>query len=402
MGGQRVNILNLEYTMIAAYYSLRRFIIFLQGLLMKFLVALIFFTMCSSVSGQVCRDIIAGQNEVAGEVCVDIVGDNIVVSYQTDGGWELEEFHLFVGESIADMPSTKKGSPKNGKFPYRGFGDEDTAVVLISDEELGVGSFADLECLAVAAHSVVSKIDADGNVIQTETGWAEGKELPGNNWAMYFDVCVCEEEYFDKEGLEYALGEEEVKIRVSYNGGNSAKPYFYGSIDFDKDGTYDLTGLDTNCIDLGNTIASNRDYCAIIKSSYDSDVELLPAIVSAENMDLANYVLNTYKIGDLLNGEVITGGTIQRVMWRLIYSQGQPNGSNGSGAYSLAQVEFIYADALENGEAYEPPCTGVVGVVLYPTNCETDQIKAQALVAQVLISQVPSACSTRYVVCEVE
>lgn len=357
---------------------------------------------CSLSNAQVCRDIIAGQNEVAGEVCIDIVGGDLVATYQTNGDWQLGEFHLFVGESIDDMPATKKGSPKNGKFPYKGFGDDNTAVIIVSKEELGVADLCDLESLAVAAHCVVDKEDESGNVIQSETGWAEGKPIDGANWATYFQVGLCEEEYFDSAGLEYALGEDEVKIRVSYNGGNSAKPYFYGSVDFDKDGTYDLTGLDTNCIDLGNTIASNRDYCAIIKSSYDSDVELLPAIVSPENMDKANYVLNTYKIGDLMpDGNFLTGGSVQRVMWMLIYSEGANPGSNGSGAYSQSHVDAIYADALASGEAYEPPCDGAVGVVLYPVACGGEAVKAQVLVAQVLISQVPAACATRCVVCEI-
>jgi hypothetical protein len=369
--------------------------------IMTFLIVLFIFSLCNIIQAQVCRDIIAGQNEVAGEVCVDIVGDQVVITYQTTEDWVLDEFHLFVGSDIADMPATKKGSPKNGQFPYKGFGDDDTAIVLISPEELGVDNLSELECLAVAAHSVVSKIDDDGNVIQSETGWAQGKELPGKNWAMFFEVEICEEEYFDKDGLEYALGEDEVKIRVSYNGGNSSKPYFTGQVDLDKDGVFDLVGLDTNCIDLSNTIQSNRDYCAIIKSSYDSDVELLPAIVSPENMDLANYVLNNYKIGDVMpDGNVLTGGSVQRVVWMLIYSQGSNPGSNGSGAFSQSHVDAIYNEALESGEGFEPECDGVVGIVLYPTNCETDQVKAQVLVAQILVSQIPVACGTRTVVCE--
>ena len=104
---------------------------------------------CSILPAQVCRDIIAGQNEVAGEVCVDIVGGNLVATYQTNGDWQLGEFHLFIGESIDDMPATKKGNPKNGKFPYKGFGDDNTAVVIISAEELGVADLCDLESLAV-------------------------------------------------------------------------------------------------------------------------------------------------------------------------------------------------------------------------------------------------------------
>ena len=105
---------------------------------MKLFLTILLMFIGSVVNGQVCHDIIAGQNEVAGEVCVDIVGDQVVVTYQASEDWALDEFHLFVGSDIADMPATKKGSPKNGQFPYKGFGDDDTAIVLISAEELGV------------------------------------------------------------------------------------------------------------------------------------------------------------------------------------------------------------------------------------------------------------------------
>jgi hypothetical protein len=50
----------------------------------------------------------------------------------------------------------------------------------------------------------------------------------------------------------------------------------------------------------------------------------------------------------------------------------------------------ILDDAASVEEGFEPPCDGVVGVVLYPVGCKTGGpvIFIQALMAQVLASDI--------------
>lgn len=140
-----------------------------------------------------CKDLIAGQNIDAGDVCLEVVGDNLVVTYTTQDGWELTEAHLWVGKNIADMPQTKKGNPKVGNFPYK------------SGDITGVTSysfFVPLSSLGsdlcdktyfAAAHAVVRKPDGSGGY-QTETGWGSGDPIvPQGSWAMYFSfLFVCD------------------------------------------------------------------------------------------------------------------------------------------------------------------------------------------------------------------
>jgi hypothetical protein len=67
-----------------------------------------------------CYDLLAGQSIDAGDVClaVDKLNENLTVTYSTQGGWELVEAHLWVGEILDAYPATKKGKPRMGNFPY--------------------------------------------------------------------------------------------------------------------------------------------------------------------------------------------------------------------------------------------------------------------------------------------
>jgi hypothetical protein len=67
-----------------------------------------------------CYDLLAGQTIDAGDVCFEVIEDNqtLAVTYTTDGGWELTEAHLWVGDVQDGYPMSKKGNPKIGNFPY--------------------------------------------------------------------------------------------------------------------------------------------------------------------------------------------------------------------------------------------------------------------------------------------
>jgi len=128
--------------------------------------------------------IIAGQNQTAGQITVSADADNIYILYQTTGNWYLTEYHAHVTNSCDpySFPVTKKGSPIPGQFDYKAPVDPPNQQVVVT---IPWGDLWGEEELCFAAHCVVKEI-VGGQVIQTQTGWGDGEDFPGNNWGMYF------------------------------------------------------------------------------------------------------------------------------------------------------------------------------------------------------------------------
>jgi len=347
---------------------------------------LLVLVLASSTHAAKCVDLIAGQHTDSGDVCVEIIDGKLEVELTTQDGWQVKEWHIYVGQKDAELPW--KNSPAPGKFDWTGTAEELT--LTLTPEQLGLSAWEDGEQLLVAAHAVVCKGD------QEETAWGEGHSI-GKNWSMGFCVGVCAEEYFDIPAFNDAVLSTDASVLVQYNGGSTVAPYFTGYVDIDGDGVDDVVG-NTWCVDLANTIASNREYCAITASSYDIAVDNLPGINQPENFDLANYVLNTFPIGTVMgDGNILTAGSVQRAMWTLIYGSAR---NAGEGPWSQAHLDEMLGAAFADGEGYVPDCGGVVAVVVYPVACGTDDQAGQALIAQALVSEFPVACGTRYKICE--
>ena len=118
--------------------------------------------------------------------CTEIVDDNLCVTYTTIGDWELDQYHLWVGGDVADMPQNKFGSPKLGRFPYKETSlsgwetPVTTKTVCIAPEELGLNEWCDLEEVKVVAHAVVARDgDKDGILDTFPTGFGDGFDLGG-------------------------------------------------------------------------------------------------------------------------------------------------------------------------------------------------------------------------------
>lgn len=134
-----------------------------------------------------CAIYYAGQHIVVGSVCVSLDGDNLLVDYIMEDGWDLSEPHLWVGESLDSAPTSGNGGPIPGRFPYTAsvMGvDTQTFTIPLSDLGLDAESYcADPSTLLVGAHGVVS------NGGQTESAWAgETRFSKKGNWATYFGV----------------------------------------------------------------------------------------------------------------------------------------------------------------------------------------------------------------------
>ena len=137
-------------------------------------------------------DLIAGQNFTAGFVRVTNDLTNVYVEYQTTGGWQLDEVHLYVG-TLANMPKTNNGTPIPGQFLYNAielyqnyykFTVPRSSIVLRTDG-----------CFDIVAHAAVS-IEENGVTTQAETAWSKGPRINNKTWAMYSTACfkpACDE-----------------------------------------------------------------------------------------------------------------------------------------------------------------------------------------------------------------
>ena len=148
----------------------------------------------NGMASEYCTTLFAGQDIDAGTVCVEIVdtGDTetLYITYNTTGGWELVETHLWLGTVLLDMPQTRKGNPKIGNFPYKS-GDitgQTTYTFIVDLADFGGEEGLCGHDLLAAAHAALQLVDDSGTVIQTETGWGNGEPMLFNNWATYFGI----------------------------------------------------------------------------------------------------------------------------------------------------------------------------------------------------------------------
>jgi hypothetical protein len=210
---------------------------------------------------------------------------------------------------------------------------------------------------------------------------------------------------FDDVAFDEQLGELNqpgtTKIRVTYpyEGGPALFPTT--EIDYDGNGVADFTTTSW-CIDTDHTIYNNTWYCTTLVSSYDYPHGLDDTRWA--NLDVVNWILNQGFVGQSSGpAGTYTYGDVQIAIWSLLEDATSPN---GLGPYSMTRVTQILASAsaavgLENPLiTYEPPCDGVVGVILVPTNCGGSY--SQFLVAQMLVSEYPGFCAAYDLALELE
>jgi hypothetical protein len=132
--------------------------------------------------------LIAGQTINSGSVSVTNDADYIYVTYTTANGFLLTQTHLYVGD-CALVPVNGQGNPVPGHFPYSSTHNNITTYTYqVPISTIGLGN-----CGCIAAHAVVVRLGASGQVIETQTGWGNGTRINpnGGNWGMKFDYCTC-------------------------------------------------------------------------------------------------------------------------------------------------------------------------------------------------------------------
>ena len=130
----------------------------------------------------------AGQTIDAGNITVTNDASFIYVTYNTANGYVLTQTHLYVGD-CALIPVNKPGNPIPGQFPYITTHSNVTSYTYqIPILAIPVGS-----CGCIAAHAVVVKLDAAGQVVDQQTGWGNGTVInPTGQWGMKFSYCSCQ------------------------------------------------------------------------------------------------------------------------------------------------------------------------------------------------------------------
>lgn len=181
-------------------------------------------------SGIASFPLLAGKTINAGDITVQVAGANLEIDYNVTDGWTLNEVHLWVGETITDMPQTRKGLPVPGKFPYASGDISPETIYTIS---IPLSALTCDETYFIAAHASLSKIHADGS-IQNETAWSEGARIADRgNWATYSTItltCDCSISFVDDGRCETAFAFSP----------DSAEGTCFLDIDEDGDGTGDF------------------------------------------------------------------------------------------------------------------------------------------------------------------
>ena len=121
--------------------------------------------------------LIAGQHHVAGVVTVDNDGENLIITYSTNGDWLIYATHLDITDcSAGSFPTTNAGNPQVGHFQYN-----DTWAGGVSEVVYTIPLSEVSETYCFAAHAEV--IGPAGG----ETAWGEGTDFGGRSWAMYVE-----------------------------------------------------------------------------------------------------------------------------------------------------------------------------------------------------------------------
>lgn len=136
-------------------------------------------------------DFVAGKNLDVGDVTVTQDTENLYITYTTTGGWYLIETHLYVGDSLADLPTTKRGNPVPRLLPHNST-HLATDTVTSHTYTIPLSTYFETDAVIdIAAHAAVVNPAAE----REETAWADGERIVSRgNWATAFayDLTVLD------------------------------------------------------------------------------------------------------------------------------------------------------------------------------------------------------------------
>lgn len=130
-------------------------------------------------------DLLAGKKMVdVGDVTVWNDEYNIYITYTTNEDWCLTATHLQPIDDLTAITGTKKGNPVPGQFFYKERHlcvDEYTYTVPMTPNWKNIKPQ-----IVIAAQADVRGKNGGGK----QGAWAGDREVPGKNWALYFDYKI--------------------------------------------------------------------------------------------------------------------------------------------------------------------------------------------------------------------
>jgi uncharacterized delta-60 repeat protein len=148
--------------------------------------------------------LIADEVVPAGTVEATQDAGHLYVVYRTDPAWPILNTAVYVGASVADIPTSGGGNPRVGKFPYKARHHGEHEVVWEIDLTDAPG-----DDLVIAAFAQVGEA--------VEGAWGEGPMISsGGNWSMYFEhrVTRCAAKTVDVSGGTVATPGGEASIEI--------------------------------------------------------------------------------------------------------------------------------------------------------------------------------------------
>ncbi len=289
-------------------------------------------------------DLVAGQNMVAGYVNVVRSGNNLLITYHTDG-WKITETHLMVVAHPQDFIINNGGNPKVGQFPYGGTG--------LNTNQAGpysvpIPSGIQNNMVYIGAHAVVEG-DCEGIVSEFICGTYPESATLTPTWTP--------------ENQMYT-----VKFKF----------------DFTPDSSYGF------CLDNTRSISNNHPRTVHFLCSYDEMPSCNTFIENPENLDLVNWIINNRQ-------STWNRNTVQAAIWELINPSGHldnwqyPDSAN----YWINDPiirEQIVSMAQQNGEGFVPDCGDNVFVIVYGPGDICSPIR-QVLGMIVPVDCVPGNCN---------
>ncbi len=292
-------------------------------------------------------DLVAGQNMVVGHVTVVQSGDNLEITYYTDGDWSITETHLMVVATPQDFIINNGGNPKVGQFPYGTTGLDGNQA---GPYEVPIPSGLTNNMVYIGAHAVVK-------------GNCEGTSTSDFVCGTYPDQATLTPDW-NPENQMYT-------VKFKYN--------------FTPDSSYGF------CLDNTRSISDLNPRTVHFLCSYDDMPSCTTFIEKPENLDLVNWIINNRQSG-------WDKKTVQAAIWELINPSGTLDNwydSTGERYYDHNEIlrEQIVTMAEQNGEGFVPDCGGSVFVIVYGPGDICSPIR-QVLGMIAPVDCVPTNCSS--------
>jgi len=295
---------------------------------------------------------------LVGQLFVDYFDGTALVSYVTCGSYELDEVQLYVGNDILPRNNRNRYTVSPGQFPYRenDFNSGDQAYTFEVENLSGA--------IYVVAHAEVS-----GNFDEGDCG-DRGCAVDCVEAPDFTGLDMLLEDAAGLDGL--------VTVNVNNPSLFGYSAYFSELTISNAEGT-SLGGTWLGwCLDSDLPITASVSYEANLYSSYETLPDGL--LENPLNLDRVNWIINQGFQGQTAacSGQTISALDIQRAIWTLVDN----NLPTTFGTWNPCHVSYILDQAAAI-DFYEPPCDGIMTVILVPVSAP----------AQILLAQIPALCT---------